>query len=360
MKKKIAVLAAGISAAALILAGCSSEISNDYITIGQYKGVEVEKVEPEEVTDESVENKILGVQQEQAVVSDVTDRPAEEGDTATIDYVGKKDGVAFQGGTANDYPLTLGSNSFIDGFEDGIVGHSIGETFDLNLTFPEDYGNAELAGQEVVFTVTLKSLTKTELPELNDEFVKSVSEESKTVEEYKKEVRKEMEEANKEAAEWEMKNALWNTIMENTSVSKYPKDRLKEISAGLREQCEQMAVQYDMEFEEFLGNMNMDEESFDAQVSKMSKNTLKQELMIDLLIEQGKIKVSDEMVEKECEKVAKNYGYESADELRTVLKDSGSDGDLEMMAKQTIVQNWLFENCKQVEKQTDDSADTDK
>ena len=190
MKKKLAVLAAGICALSLFLTGCSGEISNDYVTITKYKDVEIDKVDADAVSDNDVEAQINSVLQSKSTTTEVTDRAAQTGDTVTIDYEGKKDGVAFDGGTATDAQLTLGSGQFIDGFEDGVVGHNIGDTFDLDLTFPENYGNEDLAGQAVVFTVTLKGISQTDVPELTDEFVQSVSDTSKTVEEYKKEIKK--------------------------------------------------------------------------------------------------------------------------------------------------------------------------
>ena len=198
MKKKLAVLAAGICALSLFLTGCSGEISNDYVTITKYKGVEIDKVDADAVSDNDVEAQINSVLQSKSTTTEVTDRAAQTGDTVTIDYEGKKDGVAFDGGTATDAQLTLGSGQFIDGFEDGVVGHNIGDTFDLDLTFPENYGNEDLAGQAVVFTVTLKGISQTDVPELTDEFVQSVSDTSKTVEEYKKEIKKSLKKNGKE------------------------------------------------------------------------------------------------------------------------------------------------------------------
>mgnify|MGYP000361561996 FL=1 len=128
-------------------------------------------MDPVEVTDTDVEDSINSTLQTKSTQNDITDRPAQEGDVVTIDYEGKKDGVAFDGGTAQDQQLELGSGSFIDGFEDGIVGHNIGETFDLNLTFPEDYKSEDLAGQAVVFTVTLDKISEVIVPELTDELV---------------------------------------------------------------------------------------------------------------------------------------------------------------------------------------------
>ena len=164
MKKKIIAALGGICTV-VVMTGCGNKgISNDKITIKQYKGLEVEKVDPVEVTDTDVEDSINSTLQTKSTQNDITDRPAQEGDVVTIDYEGKKDGVAFDGGTAQDQQLELGSGSFIDGFEDGIVGHNIGETFDLNLTFPEDYKSEDLAGQAVVFTVTLDKISEVIVP----------------------------------------------------------------------------------------------------------------------------------------------------------------------------------------------------
>ncbi len=133
MKKKLAVLAAGICALSLFLTGCSGEISNDYVTITKYKDVEIDKVDADAVSDNDVEAQINSVLQSKSTTTEVTDRAAQTGDTVTIDYEGKKDGVAFDGGTATDAQLTLGSGQFIDGFEDGVVGHNIGDTFECLL-----------------------------------------------------------------------------------------------------------------------------------------------------------------------------------------------------------------------------------
>lgn len=357
MKKRIAVLTAGICAMSLMLTGCSKEISNDYITISQYKGVEVEKQEVKKVSDEDVEQQIESIRQSNAVSKEITDRPAQDGDQVTIDYEGKKDGVAFDGGTAQDQPLTLGSNSFIDGFEEGIIGHNIGETFDLNLTFPEDYQpNPDLAGQAVVFTVTLDAISVSEVPELNDEFVKSVSEESKTVEEYKKEIKESMTKSNKETTEAALKDAAWTVVMDNTEVKKYPKEKLQDLIDMIKEQYQSMAGYYGMEFEEFLSQyMNMDEETFNTEVTKAAKEQLKQNLAVELIVKKAKVDVSEKALNKKYKEYAENYGYESADALKKAMKDAGNEENLEQMAKLEIVQEWVAENCKQVEKKSDDS-----
>ena len=252
MKKKLAVLAAGICALSLLLTGCSSEISNDYVTITKYKGVEIDKVDADAVSDNDVETQINSVLQSKSTTTEVTDRAAQTGDTVTIDYEGKKDGEAFKGGTATDAQLTLGSGQFIDGFEDGVVGHNIGDTFDLDLTFPENYGNEDLAGQAVVFTVTLKGISQTDVPELTDEFVQSVSDTSKTVEEYKKEIKKYSEKNQaKKTSRIQSRKIAWKAVLENTTVNKYPKKDLKNMISSIKTQYKNMASYYNLDFVRF-------------------------------------------------------------------------------------------------------------
>ena len=353
MKKKLVSLVAGLVVSTMILGGCSSEISNDYVTISQYKGLEVEKATPAEVTDEDVESYISSMCEANSTSTVVTDRVAQDGDTVTIDYEGKMDGVAFDGGSAVDAPLTLGSNSFIDGFEEGIVGHGIGETFDLDLVFPDPYpNNPDFAGKPVVFTVTVKGITQVDVPELTDELVKTtLSETSQTVEEYKQEVRDFLESNNESAARNTLKSNAWNALMDNTQVTKYPEDELKAMIDTIQQQMEQNAAYYGVEFEEYRDTyLEMDEEAYNSEITQSAKDRLKEELVADLVIEKAKIDVSEEALKKKYEEYASQTGYSSAEELKEVMESYGSMDDLEEMAKIDIVQDWLADNCKQVEK----------
>lgn len=358
MKKRMISLAAGMCVAALLLTGCSSEISNEYVTVSKYKGLEVEKAEAEKITDESVDNWIQGMLEGHASTKEVTGRAAQEGDTVVIDYVGKMDGEAFEGGTAKGADLKLGSNTYIDGFEAGVIGHQIGETFDLNLTFPEDYKpSPEKSGKEAVFTVTLNAIREEEIPELNDEFVKSVSEKSKTVKEYKKEVKAQLEESAKQTAEESMNEAIMNALMDNSEVTKYPKDELKKMQDRIRGQYEEMASYYGMEFTEFLNSyMGMDEDTFNTQLVKAAKMQVKNQLVIDLIVEKAKIDVSDKVLEKRYEQYVKDYGFESVKQMKEAMSENGSGDELKRMAVTEEVQKWLVANCKQVEKKADDSS----
>lgn len=345
MKKKYAVLAAGVLAAALALTGCSGEISNDYITISQYKGVEAEAGDTTEVTDEDVDTQIDSTRQMYAELENV-DRPAENGDTVTIDYVGTLNGEAFEGGSSEDYQLELGSGTFIDGFEDGIVGHSAGETFDLNLTFPDDYGSTDLAGKDVVFTVTLKTVSISNVPELNDEFVQSVSEDSSTVEEYREEVRQMLEDNYAESAQLTLTENAWSAVMDNTEVKQYPDGAVDEMKNTIREQYQNMADSYGMEFADFLSSyMGMDEDTFEEQLQTAAENQVKQDLVVDLIIDEENLDVSDDALEEIYNQYVEDYGFSSLDDL----KGAATEEELEDMARLQIVQEFIVDNCEQVQ-----------
>ena len=180
MKKKLIAVIAGVFLMGS-LTGCSSQLSNEYITIKQYKGLEVPQVEATELTDDQVTNYVNYFLQADATRTEVTDRAAQTGDTVNIDYVGKVDGVEFQGGSAQGTDLELGSGSFIgangdyQGFEDQIVGHNKGEQFDITVQFPDTYMNTEMAGKVAVFTITLNGIYTVDVPKLTDKWVKENS-----------------------------------------------------------------------------------------------------------------------------------------------------------------------------------------
>ena len=268
MKKKLAVLAAGICALSLFLTGCSGEISNDYVTITKYKGVEIDKVDADAVSDNDVEAQINSVLQSKSTTTEVTDRAAQTGDTVTIDYEGKKDGVAFDGGTANNYELTIGSGTFIDGFEDGIIGMKKGQTKDLDLTFPEEYSSEELAGQEVVFKVTLQSFKRA--PELTDDWA-AKNTDCKTAEDYKKEIRKTLEEEAKTSAQNTLRETAWNTVLSASEVKEYPQDDLDTAKTEFKTLYENYAKQGDMTLEDFVKAQGISMDDFEAQCQQYAQ-----------------------------------------------------------------------------------------
>ncbi len=352
MKRKSAVILAGGMALAMLLSGCSAgnEASDEYVTVGGYKGIEVSEVaKPAEVTDEDIDSYIEAVLNQHAVEETVTDRAVESGDTVNIDFVGKMNGEEFENGSGEDYPLVIGSDSFIDGFEDSIIGHTAGETFDWNGVFPDDYGNADMAGKEVTFTITVNGITKSIVPEFTDDFVKTVSEESKTTDEYREEVKAELEEAEQSDYDTALRESVWYAVLEKAEVKKYPEDRLKEVSDALIQQYKDSAEVYGMEYEDFIkSQMGYDLESFEQQIDEAVKETMKQELVAEAIAKEENLRPSDEEFEKEYEKMAESYGYESVDAMREAAV---GDYTLETMVLQDIVKEWLAENCIQVKEE---------
>ena len=245
MKKKLTVLAAGICALSLLLTGCSSEISNDYVTITKYKDVEIDKVDADAVSDNDVEAQINSVLQSKSTTTEVTDRAAQTGDTVTIDYEGKKDGVAFDGGTATDAQLTLGSGQFIDGFEDGVVGHNIGDTFDLDLTFPENYGNSDLAGQAVVFTVTVNYIQPAQDGEFSDEVISNFGIDGVTNEEELRQYAYDyLNENAQQNYETNVQQAVMDAFMANNTFTSVPEALVQKYSDAAESSITSMASAY--------------------------------------------------------------------------------------------------------------------
>ena len=355
MKKKVVAFTLAMSMSAMLLAGCQSkELSNKYATITSYKGVEVDKIDKPEVSDDDVDAQIQSTMIDH--IADITEqRAAKEGDKAIIDFVGKKDGEAFQGGTSSNYALELGSNTFIDGFEDGIIGHTPGETFDLNLTFPENYQSTDLAGQEVVFTVTLNGF----LPELSDDIVKILADKSETVEEYKKEVKNDLQATKDESYESSLKEAAWNAILDNTEVKEYPEDKVQEYIDMMNEQYETMASYYNMEFEDFLTTyMQMDQDTYDEKVKEAAEKQVKSDLARYLLLDNvKKIDTSDEARQSIYEQYAEYYGYSDVDSFLEAMENAGNMDKLDALVKLEMVQNWVADNCKQVEPKSDSKSE---
>ena len=181
-------------------------------TLGQYKGVKVDKADVT-VTEEDIAAEINKEREKNSRTVEVTDRAVKDGDIATIDFEGFVDGVAFEGGKDSDYPLTIGSHTFIPGFEEELVGAEIGKETDVNVTFPEDYQAEELAGKQAVFKCTVKKLQEKQLPELDDDFVGEISEESDTVEEYRDEIRKKLASRKEESAKAAKEEAVIDAII---------------------------------------------------------------------------------------------------------------------------------------------------
>ena len=274
---------------------------------------------------------------------EITDRPVKSGDTANIDFVGKIGGEAFEGGSAEGYPLEIGSGAFIPGFEDSIIGHSIGETFDWNGSFPEDYGNADYAGKDVVFTITVNSISQSIVPELTDEFVKSVSEKSKNVKEYKAEVKKQLEKEGKENYENQLNSQVIQKVLENSEVPEYPEDEVEKMCVETIEQHKTIATYLNMEYEDYLQQNGFSIEEFEKRVENDAKESIKQTMAIKAIAEKEKIKMTDEIYEERLKEMAKLYEYEDVD----AIKEAFEEEDLKDIVLKELVVEWLAEHCIQ-------------
>lgn len=343
MKKKTVLLFAGLLACSVMLGGCAgNEASNDYVKVGGYKGIEVDKVDDkQEVSDEDVDNYIDTVRKQN--MTEDKDASAEEGDTVNIDFVGKMDGQEFEGGSAQGQELTIGSAGYIEGFEDSIIGHKAGETFDWNGQFPDPYENQpDYAGKPVTFTITVNSVMR--MPELTDDFVKTVSEKSKTVAEYKKEVKKILEDNAEENYQYDLESEAWDAVLEKAEVISYPEDEVKETEQQIINNYKSIAEAYGMEYEDYITSQGMEVKDFEKQVSQAAENSVKQKYLAQAIAEEEKLSLTDEEYEKEFKKLAEEYGYPDVD----TMKESAGEDELKNIVLQNIVKEWLAEHCVQV------------
>ena len=272
-----------------------------------YKGLKIEKtVKP--VTDEDVDHEIGHVQERNARTVDVTDRAAEMGDTVTFDFDGSVDGVHFDGGKAENYSLKLGSGQFIPGFEEQIAGKNIGDEFDVNVTFPEDYQAEELKGKAAVFACKLHAISKSELPALDDDFAKDVSE-FDTLDEYKADLKAKMEERNAGAADREAEEALIGKLIDNLEAEipacmfdNEVENQVRDFDNRLRQQG--------MELSMYFKYTGMDLEGLREQMRPNAERQVKARLALEAVAKKEKIEASDEDIDAELEKIAKAYNME--------------------------------------------------
>ena len=263
----------------------------DYVTLGQYKGLEV-TLAPTEVTDEEIQSEIQSTLSQNEKLTTLEEGTVEEGDVANIDYEGKIDGEAFDGGTDKGFDLTIGSGSFIEGFESGLVGKKIGGETDLNLKFPDTYNNADVAGKDVVFHVTVNSVKRA--PELTDELVAEISD-YKTVDEYKKSIEDSLIEQKKSVQDSQKLNDLMSQVYENSEIKGYPQELVDYNIKQYRDYYEGYAEQSEMTFADFLEqNLQMSEEDFNTQVETTVKQSLEQEMLLRAIAETEGITISDE------------------------------------------------------------------
>ena len=279
-------------------------ITKPVVKVGDCKGIKVTKT-VNAVTDDMVDHEIGHMRERQARSISVDDRPAQNGDDVIIDFDGYKDGKPFDGGKAEKYDLKLGSGQFIPGFEDQIVGHSVGDEFDVNVTFPEDYQAKELAGAPAVFKITLHEIRMTEVPELDDDFVKDTTD-FETVDELKADVRKHLEEHAEEHANADVEGAIMDAVigkLEGEIPEVMYENKVNEMIDELSHRLSHQGIQLDMYLQ--FTNMTMDglRETYREQAEKQ----VKLRLALEQYAVDEKIEVTDEELEEEYKKIGEQY-----------------------------------------------------
>lgn len=273
----------------------------------------------------------------------ITNRPIKKGDVADIDYVGKKDGVAFEGGTASGYKLSIGSGGFIPGFEDGLVGVNVGETVDLNLTFPENYRNTAMAGQEVVFTVTVNSIEgSAEYATVTPEEMAEMGLPYKTKEEVWEAGKRAMEENAEETYTANARSAVVRKVVEESTVQSIPEYLIEEEAQNYNRYIESLAKSmYDMDLETFVTSAyGVTMEQYNSQMNEMFTETIKQYLVMEAVARAEKMEITEEMIAEKADEEATEYGYASGEEL---IADVGF-----ATYRMSIVQNMVIERLMEV------------
>ena len=285
------------------------------VTLGQYRGLEaVKTVQP--VTDDEINADIDRMRERNARMITV-DRPAENGDIAVIDYEGFDDGKPFEGGKGEDHQLTLGSGSFIPGFEEQVVGMSAGEEKEINVTFPEQYHAKDLAGKPVVFKVKVKEVQVKELPELDDEFAKDVSTEFDTLDQLRADVKARLEKGREDAAENLFRENLLQKAIDNMQVD-IPDAMVEEKVDQMVEDYSNNMRQYGMTLEQYAGMMGLDMNGFRSTITPSAKHQVQMELLFNKIYETENIEVPDSEIEDEYKKLAEQYDME-ADKVREII-----------------------------------------
>lgn len=287
------------------------------VELGDLEAIEV-KVMDTTVTDEDVEAEIKRNLKQNSSKVDVTDRAAELEDETTIDFVGSVDGVEFEGGKGNDYPLVLGSGSFIPGFEDQIVGHSVGETFDVNVTFPKEYQAEDLAGKAAVFKTTIKAIKAINMPELDDAYVSDTTD-FETVDEYKADVKKKLEEKKAADAKNDKENKAVDKLVEMSKMD-IPEAMLRFQQEQMVRDFEQRLMYQGMNMDQYLQMTKQTREDMMEQVKPNAEKQIKSSLVVEAVANTNNIEVTDEDVDKKLEKMAKQYNME-VEKIKELVKE---------------------------------------
>ena len=316
------------------------------VKLGEYKGLEVDKVSTR-VTQKEVDAKIQEEAEKNAREVVVTDRPVADGDEVILDFEGFVDGEAFEGGKGENYPLTIGSGSFIPGFEEQLVGAEAEKEVEVKVTFPDDYQATDLAGKACQFTITVNSISEQNVPELTDEWVANNSKSSKTVKEYKKEIKKTLEDQKQEDYDSTLKSEAWQAVVDNTTVQKYSKkqqEKIDEMKNSLIDSYKSYAESQGTDYETYITSSGQyTVESFEQKVEEAAQESEKQTMIAEAIADKEKIKLDDKTYKKMLKEYAKTYGFEDGD----AMEKAYSKDTLKEAMLTDLVKDWLVDNCIQ-------------
>lgn len=289
------------------------------VTLGAYKGIEVEKKEIT-VTDEEVMNRIEREREQNARIIEVEDRPVQMNDIVVIDYEGFVDGKAFEGGKAEDYSLTIGSKTFIDNFEEQLIGKSLGEEVEVNVTFPEDYHAKDLVGKPAMFKVKIKEIKYKELPELNDDFAQDVSE-FNTLDEYKESIKAKIKENKEKELKTARENEILDKIIENATMD-IPDAMVETQAEQMVEDFAQRIRYQGMSIDQYFKFTGMNYQKLLDNMKPQALKTIQTRLVLEAIVKAENIEVTDEELDKELTEMASIYKTE-VDKLKEMLGDKG-------------------------------------
>ena len=303
------------------------------VGLGKYKGVEVEKTDVS-VSDEEVDAELAAEQEKNASYNEITDRPVADGDKVNLNFEGFVDGVAFEGGKGEDYPLTIGSGSFIPGFEEQLVGAEIGKEIEVNVTFPEDYQAKDLAGKPAVFKCTVLKITQKVLPELNDEFADDVSEFS-TLEEYKADIRKNLEVRKEEKARTEKENKVIDAIIADSEIE-IPEPMLKAQQEQIVDEFAQRLQSQGLNIDQYFSYIGGSREKMMEEVKDQADKRIRTRLVLEEIVKAENIVATEEDFEVELGKLAEAYGTD-LDTVKKIFEGREKDRMMEDIAVQKAV-----------------------
>lgn len=327
---------------------------SEYIKLGEYKGLTLERMS-ETVTDDDVDLEIEFMLEDSG--TEVSDGTVEDGDTVTINFTGTIDGKEFDGGSAEDYELIIGNGEMIDGFEEGIIGMQKGDTKDVEVTFPEDYYEEDVAGKDAVFTITLQKFTRP--AEFNDEWV-AANTDYETAEEYYEVIRKELEETYAQSADYVLYSDAWNAVYETTEVIAYPEEDVAQAEAAYKAMYEQYAEESGIELEELLEAWGMTEEEYEEECRSYAEEKAVQNLIVQAIMDAEGISLNDEETQELKDELVAEYGFNDLDEMIATYGEQEVNESLALVRiERFIVENATISEMTEDGEVANEDADED-